>query len=74
MRALSVMLVVALAACSSPEATRSRGGDPGADIGNRGEPVRMHEGSRPFHDTPRLITGEAPPLDPASQARDAGAR
>jgi hypothetical protein len=33
------------AACSSPETTRTRGGGPGADVGNRDKFVQMHEGS-----------------------------
>jgi hypothetical protein len=44
-----------VAACMSPEATRVRGGGPGADPDNRTEVVEMHEGSRPYHGTPRLI-------------------
>ena len=34
--------------CASPETTRTRGGGPGADVGNRAKVVQMHEGSRPF--------------------------
>lgn len=48
-------LVLVLAACSSPEAERVRGGGPGADTGNRGEPVLMHAGSQPYAKTPKLI-------------------
>lgn len=48
-------LIVLLAACSSPEAERARGGGPGADVGNRGNPVVMHEGSKPYAGTPDLI-------------------
>lgn len=53
--ALSLALAAALAACSSPEATRARGGGPGGDTGNRDELVRMHEGSDPYWQTPRLL-------------------
>lgn len=60
--------VLLLAACGSPEATRLRAGGPGADVGNRGPVVTMHEGSRPFWNTPRLIGSMGPPLEPASQA------
>ena len=60
--AASVMLV---AGCTSPEASRVRGGGSGADVGNRGEVVTMHEGSQPYHETPRLIME---PVDPARQA------
>jgi hypothetical protein len=55
-RALAALACgTALAACASPEATRTRGGGPGADPGNRSGVVLMHEGARPYHDTPRLI-------------------
>jgi hypothetical protein len=47
---------------------RSRGGGPGADIGNRDGIVRMHEGANPFEDTPKLIPTKSPPLEPARQA------
>jgi hypothetical protein len=65
-----VALGLCLAACASPEATRSRGGGPGADVGNRKETVRMHEGSRPFEGTPKIIPAKHPPLDPAEQAAE----
>jgi hypothetical protein len=74
MRALPGWLVLVLAACGSPEATRTQGGGPGGDTGNRPAVVRMHEGSRPFHETPRLVSGATPALDPASQARGFGRR
>jgi hypothetical protein len=44
-----------VAACGSPEATRTRGGGQGADVGNRRDVVLMHEGSQPYWATPRLI-------------------
>ncbi|HSE86096.1 MAG TPA: hypothetical protein VLJ79_07760 [Candidatus Binatia bacterium] len=56
------------AACSSPETTRTRGGGPGADVGNRDKFVQMHEGSKPFEKTPKVISTKHPPLAPASQA------
>jgi hypothetical protein len=62
------LLVLAVAACTSPESTRARGGGPGADTGNRGEVVLMHEGARPYHGTPRLAGGQPPPLQGARQA------
>ena len=37
-------------ACS-PEAARTRGGGPGADVGNHGTPVQLHGDTRPYHDT-----------------------
>lgn len=51
MSAMTLCLLL-LAACASPEATRSRGGGPGADVGNRRTPVEMHAGARPYHDSP----------------------
>ena len=57
-----------LIGCASPETKRVRGGGPGADIGNRGKFVQMHEGSRPFENTPKIIPSKHPSLAPASQA------
>jgi len=74
MRRLLGTFTVVLAACSSPEATRTQGGGPGGDTGNRPEFVRMHEGSRPYHETPRLVPVATPALDSASQAREFGQR
>jgi formate-dependent nitrite reductase membrane component NrfD len=67
-RWLAVVAVLALAACTSPEATRLRAGGPGADVGNRGAEVAMHEGSRPYWQTPRVRGIVGPPLEPAAQA------
>jgi hypothetical protein len=67
----AILLLAALfllAACASPENARTRGGGPGADIGNKGKVVRMHEGSDPFAKTPKLIPAQGPPLDGARQA------
>jgi len=58
---VAVLAILALAGCTSPEASRRRGGGPGADVGNRGPVVEMHEGSRPYHGTPRLIGEIAAP-------------
>jgi hypothetical protein len=59
----------AFASCTSPEATRTRGGGPGADTGNRPREVKMHEGSQPYWKTPDRIEREHPPLEPARQAQ-----
>ena len=69
-RILPMLLIVciALAGCVSPESTRTRGGSPGADVGNRTKVVEMHEGSRPFAKTPQIIDAEHPPLATARQA------
>ena len=46
---------LALAACGSPEAERTRGGGRGADVNNRDAVIEMHQGSRMYYDTPCLI-------------------
>jgi hypothetical protein len=70
MRLLAVLVAaVAVTACESPEAARTRGGGPGGDVGNRPQHVKMHEGSQPFWKTPDRITSEHPPLDSARQAQ-----
>jgi hypothetical protein len=51
MRALLALLLLA-AACTSPEATRQQAGGPGADVGNRREPIELHAGSDPYYRTP----------------------
>jgi hypothetical protein len=69
---LSALLVgcVAAVGCVSPETTRTRGGGPGADVGNRRQTVKLHEGSDPFWKTPDRIPAEQrPPLDSARQAQ-----
>jgi hypothetical protein len=63
-----VTALLCLAGCASPETTRTRGGGPGADVGNRTQVVRMHEGADPFYKTPRLIPGQPPPLTAARHA------
>lgn len=61
---------ILFAGCESPEATRTRGGGPGGDRGNRPPVVKMHEGSEPFWETPKRIPGESVPLQPSNQARE----
>jgi hypothetical protein len=69
-RLLAAVLVAgASAGCASPETTRTRGGGPGADVGNRPSVVRMHEGSQQFWKTPVRIKTEHPSLEPARQAQ-----
>jgi hypothetical protein len=69
-RLLLAMLLVSplAAACVSPEATRQRSGGAGADPGNRTAVVEMHEGSRPFHETPRRAAYGMTNLAGAQQA------
>jgi hypothetical protein len=64
-----VLACVALGSCTSPEATRQRGGGRGADPNNRPAQVKMHEGSRPYWETPVYVPGNGPPLGPSEQAR-----
>ena len=59
---------VGLTACTSPEATRMRGGGPGADVGNRSQILLMHEGSRPYEGTPQIIPFKHAPIESARQA------
>ena len=65
---LVLIASLTISACTSPEVSRTRGGGPGADLGNRSSIVRMHEGANPFEDTPKLIPTKSPPLEPARQA------
>ncbi len=75
-RNLIVLLIASavVAACESPETLRSRGGGPGADVGNRDKLVEMHEGAQPFWKTPKIIPTKHPPLGPASQADELSRR
>jgi len=54
-RALIVVLalLLGLSGCGSPEARRTRGGGPGADVGNRNG-VELHAGADPFAKTPTV--------------------
>jgi hypothetical protein len=54
---LLLLLAVALpaGACASPEARRVRSGGPGADPGNHGAVVQLHEGADPYYGTPKRI-------------------
>lgn len=70
----ALIAFTALTGCDSPEAQRTRGGGPGADVGNRGKVVEMHEGSQPFWKTPQIISAKHPPLEPARQADELSRR
>lgn len=65
---VGLALTLALAACTSPEATRVRAGGPGADVGNRQPVVRMHDGARPYWRTPNLLAGLPGEADRARRA------
>ena len=64
MRRALLSLVAAVAACTSPEASRTRGGGPGADVRNRDPIVEMHGGSKMYHETPCLLPDEKCPSPP----------
>jgi hypothetical protein len=49
---LMLVLVCGLGACSSPEASRTRGGGAGGDVGNRAATVEIHAGAQPYYHTP----------------------
>lgn len=62
-RVMLLLPLIAVAACTSPEARRERGGGPGADTGNRDPIVEIHGGAEPYHDTPcRMTDVECPDL------------
>lgn len=49
---MTAVLLALLTACSSPEAQRTRGNGPGADVRNWGNPVELHAGAQPYDNTP----------------------
>jgi hypothetical protein len=53
-----------LAGCDSPEASRSRGGGAGADVGNRG-PIELHGGSQVYYGTPVVVSAPKGTTAPA---------
>lgn len=53
----ALMWVGLLAAGCSPEATRTRSGGPGADLGNRSSSVELHGQPNPFYRTPLVGKG-----------------
>jgi hypothetical protein len=65
---IAIALLLYVGGCISPETTRTRGGGPGADLGNRGQVMRVHEGAKPFENTPKLNPTKGPPLESAGQA------
>ncbi len=55
---VGLLLAGAACACTSPEATRTRGGKPGADVGNHpAGPVELHAGARMYAGTPTTGKG-----------------
>lgn len=55
-----VLITGTVTACTSPEATRTRAGGPGADVGNHG-PMELHGGSKPYYGTPTSGPTLVPP-------------
>lgn len=55
-------VLVGLCACTSPEAVRTRGGGPGADVGNRNAVVELHAGAHPYYHTPCRMTIDCPDM------------
>lgn len=50
-RRAAYLAILFAGACASPEARRTRGGGPGADIGNHGASVVIHAGADPYYRT-----------------------
>lgn len=71
--AMTVFASGLLSGCTSPEARRTRGDGPGADVKNWGHPVELHAGAQPYHHTPCVtevecrgplpVFGPTPPPD-----------
>ena len=70
----TLIFLAAFSACVSPETQRSRGGTAGADVGNRGQVLKMHEGAEPFYKTPQIIGARHAPLESATQAEQLSRR
>ncbi len=60
-RGLIVLLILVASSACSPEASRTRGGGPGGDIGNRATEVQLHPGG------PKIIYYNTPKEGDASQ-------
>jgi hypothetical protein len=67
-RTALLLVAAALAACAPPETQRVRGGERGADIGNRSPVVEMHAGSVIYPDGRRAVQG-APCTGPLPPSR-----
>jgi hypothetical protein len=61
-----LMLLVGLGACTSPEASRTRGGGAGGDVGNRDAAVEMHAGAQPYYHTPCRLPFDCRPVSSTS--------
>ena len=77
MKPILTMLLIAfaaLSACVSPETQRTRGGGPGADVGNRTKVLEMHGGSLPYWQTPEIVAFKHAPIAAADQAHELSRR
>jgi hypothetical protein len=70
-RRLALTLSIAcMAACASPEASRVRGGGPGADPGNHDRVTELHAGAKMYYRTPcRTVKVKCSGPTPAFGAR-----
>jgi hypothetical protein len=57
-----LMLLLGLSACISPEASRTRGGGAGGDVGNRDAVVEIHAGAQPYYHTPCRLPFDCRPV------------
>lgn len=71
---MMIAAALSLMACDSPETTRTRGGGPGADLGNRGEVIKLHGGAEPFYKTPKLLEFRDKRRDGSKQNQQAAGR
>ena len=60
--AVLLMLLVGLSACTSPEASQTRGGGTGGDVGNRDAVVEIHAGAQPYYHTPCQLPFDCGPV------------
>ena len=64
-----LMLLLGLGACTSPEASRTRGGGAGGDVGNRDAVVEIHAGARLYYHTPCRLPFDCSPVYQAPLAK-----
>lgn len=68
-RLWALLVLAAVPACAtSPEASRVRGGGPGADPGNHGSVLQIHAGNKVYYKTPC----KTPKVKCSGPAQDAG--
>jgi hypothetical protein len=64
------LILTGVAACASPEASRARGGGPGADLGNHDRVAQLHAGAKMYYRTPcRTVKVKCSGPTPAFGAR-----